>query len=277
MVSFSGRNGLIPDGMELEQTSQTLRKRIFARFYKQEYSYYNVSDFSNYTTGIEDMMIEMGVQYEFPKNEIIRQKNAEALEDEVVYSDEWYVIFDFIEGYLRMCDGKKLHLMTDEFNRILEDEVSAYRIVDKIVVPITNNAEIETIRTAMNTKYDAINTHMAKALELYADRRKPDYENSIKESISAVESTCCLITGQSGTNATLGRTIKKLKDHGIHIHSALESAFSSLYGYTSDENGIRHGGIDYQSAPAEDAKYMLVSCSAFVNYLIEKWSKVSSV
>ena len=277
MVSFSGRNGLVPDGMELEQTSQTLRKRIFARFYKQEYSYYNVSDFSNYTTGIEDMMIEMGVQYEFPKNEIIRQKNAEALEDEVVYSDEWYVIFDFIERYLRMCDGEKLHLMTDEFNRILEDEVSAYRIADRIVVPITDNAEIETIRTAMNTEYDAINNHMAKALELYADRRKPDYENSIKESISAVESTCCLITGQSGTNATLGRTIKKLKDHGIHIHSALESAFSSLYGYTSDENGIRHGGIDFQGAPAEDAKYMLVSCSAFVNYLIEKWSKVSSV
>lgn len=36
---------------------------------------------------------------------------------------------------------------------------------------------------------------------------------------------------------------------------------------------IRHGGMDFKNAPAEDAKYMLVSCSAFVNYLIEKWSK----
>jgi len=54
----------------------------------------------------------------------------------------------------------------------------------------------------------------------------------------------------------------------------MESAFSSLYGYTSDENGIRHGGIDFKSVPSEDAKYMLISCSAFVNYLIEKWSKV---
>ena len=264
MVSFSGRNGLVPDGMKLEQTSKTLRKRIFARFYKQEYSFYDTIDFSNYTTGIEEMMIEMGVQYEFPKSGIIRQKNAEALEEEVVYSDEWYVVFDFIERYLRMCDGDKLHLMTNEFNKILEDEVSAYRIVDKIVVPITNNAEIETINTAMNTKYDAINTHIKKALELYADRRKPDYENSIKESISSVESICCLITGQSGANATLGKTIKKLKENQVHIHPALENAFSSLYGYTSDENGIRHGGIDFQGAP-------------FVNYLVEKWSKVSSV
>lgn len=54
----------------------------------------------------------------------------------------------------------------------------------------------------------------------------------------------------------------------------LEQEFSSLYGYTSDEDGIRHGGIDFKNAPAEDAKYMLVSCSAFVNYLIEKYEKV---
>ena len=31
----------------------------------------------------------------------------------------------------------------------------------------------------------------------------------------------------------------------------------------------------YMNMTAEDAKYMLISCSAFVNYLIEKWSKVN--
>ena len=50
----------------------------------------------------------------------------------------------------------------------------------------------------------------------------------------------------------------------------------ALYGYASDENGIRHGGIDFKNAPAEDAKYMLISCSAFVNYLMEKWSKIQN-
>ena len=100
-----------------------------------------------------------------------------------------------------------------------------------------------------------------------------DYENSIKESISAVEAMCCIITGLTGAQGTLGKAIKKLKDSGVCIHSAMESAFSSLYGYTSDQDGIRHGGMDFKNAPAEDAKYMLVSCSAFVNYLIEKWSK----
>ena len=71
----------------------------------------------------------------------------------------------------------------------------------------------------------------------------------------------------------MGKAIKRLKDNGVHIHPSLESAFSSLYGYSSDENGIRHGGIGFSGASQEDAKFMIVSCSAFVNYLIEKQRK----
>lgn len=272
---FSRRNGYNTKGIQLECASDVLKRRIMARFYKQEFDVYDTVEWTEYTTGIEDMMIEMGVPYEFPQNQIMKKKNAEALQKYILSSNDWYMIFDFIERYLSVCDEKKAKLMKDEFNKILEDEASAYRIVDSLVVPITNESELVSIAEAKATKYDAINTHISKALELYADRRNPDYENSIKESISAVESLCCIITGQTGGNATLGKTIKKLKDNGVHIHSALENAFSSMYGYTSDENGIRHGGIDFKNAPAEDAKYMLVSCSAFVNYLIEKWSKVA--
>ena len=62
---------------------------------------------------------------------------------------------------------------------------------------------------------------------------------------------CCIITGMTGAQATLGAAIKKLKDNGVHIHGAMERAFLALYGYASDENGIRHGGIDFKNAPAE--------------------------
>lgn len=46
------------------------------------------------------------------------------------------------------------------------------------------------------------------------------------------------------------------------------------YAYACDEKGIHHAGTEFVDAPTEDAKYMLVFCSTFVNYLIEKWSKV---
>ncbi len=72
----------------------------------------------------------------------------------------------------------------------------------------------------------------------------------------------------------LDMTIKKLKDNGIVIHPLWKKRFCKLYNYTSNAEGIRHGGINYTNVPSEDAKYMLVTCSAFINYLIEKWSKV---
>ena len=275
MSTFSRRYKYNVKDIQLECASEVLKNRIFAAFYKQEFDIYDSLDMKNYTTGIEDMMIQMGITYDFPQNVIYKTKNAKALEDYVIYGrEEWYVIFDFIERYLKICDDATFDKMQAEFNAILEDEVSAYRILDGLVVPITNKSEMGSISDAMNTPFEACSIHIAKALELFANREKPDYENSIKESISAVESICSEITGIEGAQTTLGKTIKKLKDAGMHIHQAMENAFTSLYGYTSDEDGIRHGSIDFVEAPSEDAKFMLITCSAFVNYLVEKWCKI---
>lgn len=276
MAVFSRRNGYNTAAMQLECASDTLKRRIMAAFYAQEFNTDETLDWITNITGIENVMIEMGVLFESPRNHIIKQRNAESLQRAVIESTEWYTIFDFIERYLAVSSESTSIEMTKVFNHILEDEVSAYRILDNLVVPITNKAELKTIEEAKSIPYDSVRTHVSKALALYADRKAPDYENSIKESISAVEAMCCIITGMSGAQATLGAAIKKLKDSNVHIHNAMEKAFLALYGYTSDENGIRHGGIDFTSVPSEDAKYMLVSCSAFVNYLMEKWSKVDA-
>jgi len=45
-------------------------------------------------------------------------------------------------------------------------------------------------------------TDLSRALELLSDRKQPDYRNSIKESISAVEATCQVFASKS--RATLG-------------------------------------------------------------------------
>ena len=167
-----------------------------------------------------------------------------------------------------------LREIPNKLNVILEEEKSGYRVVNDKFVNISNNTELHSFKESSNSPFQSVNVHMRKAMQLYSDRKNPDYENSIKESISAVEAMCCIITGMNGGTATLGAAIKKLENHGIVIHAALRDAFSKMYGYTSDSNGIRHGGIDFKNAPAEDAKYMLVSCSAFVNYLIEKYGKI---
>lgn len=193
--------------------------------------------------------------------------------------EKWFKSFDIIEMFLYFATENececpcKVEDYRESFNKVLEEVKSGYRFIVWQAVPITNPAELELLTQAISSEFDTVNMHFQKAISLYSDRESPDYENTIKEAISAVEAMCCIITNSEGGGATLGSTLKKLRNCGIEIHPALESAFSKLYGYTSDANGIRHGGIDFTNAPEEDAKYMLLSCSAFVNYLIVKYGK----
>jgi hypothetical protein len=54
------------------------------------------------------------------------------------------------------------------------------------------------------------------------------------------------------------------------MHRALKASFKSLYGYTSDENGIRHALLEESNIGYEEAAFMLVACSAFASFLIAK-------
>lgn len=265
---FSERYGYIEKPLQVESMTKELRNRIWNEFF----SGIDLQFPQHITNHLEEIMDVFGLPLTGYNG---RSENDLATFCKWFMKAEWYKIYDFVEAYLRFLPTEDRRYARDNLNSILKEENAGYRIVKNQVVPITNPCEISSIEKAGQTGFDSVNMHIQKALELFSRRPTPDYENSIKESISAVEALCSIITGTKGKNATLGQTIKKLKDKGVHIHRSLENAFSSLYGYTNDENGIRHGGIDFANAPAEDAKYMLVSCSAFVNYLIEKWSKVN--
>lgn len=191
-------------------------------------------------------------------------------------TDDCNAVYDEDSEEYYICEYKdNMNRYSAQFNSILEQEKSGYRVVDGCVSPIVGEVEMACIEEATNTKFHSVNTHLQKALQFYSDRQSPDYENSIKESISAVEAMCCIITGLTGAQATLGNALRHLEDNGLILHGALKSAFDKMYGYASDSDGIRHGGIDFKNAPSEDAKYMLISCSAFINYLIEKYSKIA--
>lgn len=277
MSSFSQRYGYVEEpSIQFESMSNSLRNRLWNKVYSVEFDADPFSKHNNDLTNIEKLMDSFGLMFVIPRTERERFLNVKKLKEFIFDETKWFLMYDFIEKYIALFHKTYHKELSNEFNEILEDECSGYRVVKSLVVPITNEAEIKAIEKASNTKFTSVNTHIEKGLALFSNRKNHDYENTIKEAISAVEAMCCIITGMSGAQATLGTALKKLEDSGVHIHGAMKNAFSSLYGYASDENGIRHGGIDFTNAPVEDAKYMLVSCSAFVNYLIEKWSKLDN-
>lgn len=190
------------------------------------------------------------------------------------YNDyKWYEIYDFIEyvanNHFSNSNNKKFIKLCNSF---LESELSAYRFVGGKITPITSQEEISEIEEALNISkpFEAVSVHINRALALFSDKKSPDYRNSIKESISAVEAICKLITKKK--KPQLGQALNMLENE-VGLHPALKKAFSNLYGYTSDAKGIRHALLEEAELYSEDAKFMLISCSAFVNCLVSKISK----
>jgi hypothetical protein len=86
----------------------------------------------------------------------------------------------------------------------------------------------------------------------------------VKEAISAVESAAKILSGNA--KGTLDDALTALEKQG-KLHGALRKGYSALYGFTNDANGIRHALMDEPNLNADDAKYFLIACTAFVNYL----------
>jgi hypothetical protein len=192
-------------------------------------------------------------------------KSVHALIREKYFQFDWYQVYDFIEFLAGNHPDKKLN---DRFisavNEVLEAEVSGCRFVDGNIMQITSTEEIEAIETAISHERGPVQEHLDAAVRLISDRRAPDYRNSVKESISAVEALVKSVCNSD--KGTLGDLLKELqRKHSIH--AALAGAFSKLYGYTSDANGVRHALMAEDSVSFEEAKFMLVACSAFVNYV----------
>jgi hypothetical protein len=186
-----------------------------------------------------------------------------------IYACEWFHLFDLIE-FLVGNDSLISKVDLDRYlNHVFRKFSVGYTIINGLVTPVSDEVEIESVQKAIdNNNIESSKYHLQRALELLSDREQPDFRNSIKESISAIESLCRKITGDD--KGTLGQLIKIVEEKG-YIHQSMKNAFSSLYGYTSDEGGIRHSLTDAGENPTlEDARYMLVICSAFSNYLISK-------
>ncbi len=181
---------------------------------------------------------------------------------EYFFSCAWYEIYDFMEHVLLYEQNQNL---IQRINDILAIELTGYRFIESTFVPVTDEIEIEAIQKAISEgPFSGVHAHLRMAMEHLSRGNSPDYRNSIKESISAVESMAREISGNP--KATLGGALAVIEKNG-HLHPALKKGFSAIYGYTSDEAGIRHAMLDEPNITVTDAKFFLVSCSTFINYL----------
>ena len=182
------------------------------------------------------------------------------------FEAEWWDVYNFVEFLLNALPDEGF---AKRLNFFLEREKSGYRVVGDAVLKITDPIEIEAINISadLSDRFSASAQHIRAAVSLFSKKPEPDYRNAIKEAISAVELIVRVIT--NSPKATLGDALKRL-DQQMPNHPALREAMNKLYGYTSDEAGIRHALLEDSKVDETEAKFMIVTCSAFVNFCVQR-------
>jgi hypothetical protein len=191
----------------------------------------------------------------------------------------WHGVYDFLElaiEYLSVTERKELREKLESLvSKYLEREKSGYRLVADRIVSITSDIEVAAVNESVSLTgpFEGTAEHIRTALQHYSNRTSPDYRNSVKESICAVEFAARVLAGKH--KATLSDALKAIEVRHP-LHSALKEGFIKLYGYTSDESGVRHALTDEGSTlDRTDALFMLVICSAFCNYLSHKYNELA--
>jgi hypothetical protein len=186
------------------------------------------------------------------------------------FSCRWPEFFDLIEFTARTLATSASPVRQQWFemlNRILESRGCAYRFIAEHLVPLTNTAEATEVMRGAESAIPDVGVHIREAAKLLPPNADASPRDSIRESIAAVEAALRHFNGTSTATLTEGLTAFEHK-HGP-LHPSLRQGLAMLYAYTSDESGVRHALTEEtDGVTGDDARFMLVTCSAFTNYLV---------
>ncbi|MDA8052202.1 MAG: hypothetical protein M0002_19735 [Rhodospirillales bacterium] len=281
---FSERYRFVPEraALQVAEIDTALRNRLltrldqfilFSRWQNKYVGWHDRLEYKDLAPDIQGFVFRFWDQYLKKPTASMPSMVSDIREEmrTVLANCWWYQLYDFLEFCLSTFPFSAAASRKEDFvgkcNDVLSQEKSAYRIVANQVTRITDLQEVSAIEEAqdLGDRFATVSLHVNAALRLLSDRKNPDFRNSIKESISAVEAMCGIVAG--GKRPTLTDAIAALESKGVTVHRAQRDAFVKLYGYTSDAGGIRHAMLEEATLDFDDAKFMLVACSAFVNLL----------
>jgi len=272
VANFSQRLGFKPTEMpfQLEDVDEALRTKIWNILNQNIWSYYVYGNSTEASQRTRRFALNMWANHlgkdidNFPnhfRHQPVRTAvNGYDILKRYFFNCHWAEVFDFIEFVVQKW--YRSEALKGKINDALSNHNSAYRIIGTEVAAINSATEVDAIEDALRNTSKSVQSHLESSLSKLSDRVEPDYRNSIKEAISAVEAACRELAGKD--NATLSDALKKIP----HVHPGMNRAFIQLYGYTNDQSGVRHALKDAaEEVTKADAHFMLVACAAFVSYL----------
>jgi hypothetical protein len=273
MTSFSERSGYVPARTVIQHESLDSGTRV------QLWNVIFVVNEVLLEHGNDDVTDAVGTAIwgrllNRPRDE---EPNARALWlaiKRIILEHPWNEALDVVDAFARFLgshggsEGKSTQDATMTlFNEVFVRTLVDCRFIDRELVQVGNEIDVAALENALEqtSGFPGARQHLKRASALLSDRSHPDYLNSMKESISAVESVVKKQTGKG----SVGDGLKILAEKRGQIHPSLQVAWTKMYGWASNDPGIRHAAIEASGSSQPMAKYLLVASSAFVSYLIE--------
>lgn len=116
---------------------------------------------------------------------------------------------------------------------------------------------------ALTDKLSPVRVQWRKAKD-FISTSPPDYENSIKESVNSIES--CLMILLNQPRGTLGKLIKNSK-----IDPDIGRIISQVYGFSSNKDFVRHGGVQNQVIGQLEAEFFQDFAASAIIYIKGKF------
>lgn len=283
-LPFSQRYGYEkPIPIRLEEISDDLRRKIwdvvsglFTRGrHINAYNAYKVE----YFAGREGEFFKrvLGEFLKKPRDKISTIcSRVEALFKETIWEGKFNRVLEFIE--IIVNDPYIGIEFIEEIENLFE-QYAAYRLGKSQrpyeFFPCASKEQCDSVQQALETIHRSgmvgAAEHLRKA-SIHLNENQ--YGDAMVHSIHAVESVACQIN--LNANKALGPALDSLEEAGLLTHPALKEAFKKLYGYASDERGLRHSLLDTgtPNVGLDEALFMFGACASFVAYLVNKSQKI---
>lgn len=273
-ITFAQAEGLegFPSQLKPREVSQELRSLLWLVFFKSldaATKYSQMGGPSYLGNQWESVLHTWHVRIEFRFSDEFKNESKTLIPKiKMIFEKGDYLeIFRFVEFVIRHSDCP--YSLPKQINQALVVGRAAYRIADQSVIPVASEEEERVVSQALESlhrdRFRGARRHFLQAGEMLT---RGEWAESIRESIHSVESVVTVLEPDAGSLSKALRNLERRQ----RIHGSLKAGFGSLYGYTSDERGIRHPLIDEAAADVDetDALYMFGACASFVTYLIGK-------
>jgi AbiJ N-terminal domain 4 len=272
-LPFSQRTGLepIPPQLKLGEVSAELRRMLYyyisLEIDRESYTPYSSAVFKDKWLRVAMDLHVLFFKRSPDKFDYSAYQNKQVLSDFFQRANigELFNMVEFLVQHSGCSNELK-----NELAGAFVNARAAYRVFDNTYIAAIGTEEQAVAFERAILDAEAKNATAARKQLIAAGvaLRNSDWAGSLRESIHAVEAMAVRLAPNT---KTLGEALRVLEQHG-HLHGSLKKAFDLLYGYSSNEKGVRHALVfgDKAQVDEADALFMLGACASFVSYLLAR-------